>query len=145
MIEFGAKNNLMVLESMDREIEEVEGYLADLKAIRQGEVPESAADASLLDEWCMSEMGVQCLVGKVIKHPEMPKKKRTRTIQIADLHLISYELGLARTLSQWFRLGRENPEGDEISGAELYRQLMRHVELPDNPDKGDDDPWGKPD
>ncbi|MHA6645859.1 DUF6634 family protein [Mesorhizobium sp. A623] len=58
----------------------------------------------ILDRWCLGSRVVPCLVGFSTDHPELPGQGRL--ITTSDLWLLSEDMGWARTLSRWYRLGR---------------------------------------
>lgn len=64
----------------------------------------SQADAPILDQWRFAFRPAPCLVGLSTGHPRLPGDGRS--IVTSEIFLISTELGWARSLSRWYRLGR---------------------------------------
>ena len=82
----------------------------DLMMVAEGHfnVPE---DAPILDQWNYAKAPAMCLTGRVSGHPKLPGT--SRPIFTSDLFLIAEDMGLARTMSRWYRLGR--PAGSKQS------------------------------
>lgn len=79
----------------------------DLEAAAAGDFPDTNAlrDAPVLDFWSFGERADLCLLGARGGHPVLGGDGRlTRT---SSLYIVDYNLGIARTLSRWYRLGRE--------------------------------------
>jgi hypothetical protein len=87
----------------------LEPLLADLQNLQRGIFP--AADqlesAPLIDHFFLSARADPCLVGKVHGHPYL----RSPQSITSSLWAYAPELGWARTLSRFYRLGR--PAGSE--------------------------------
>ena len=88
------------------EMERVKSLATDMERIHRGVAPEKVTDgeAPLLDRWVLGRRTVPCLMGLSTGHPELPGQGRV--ITTSDLWLLSRDMGWARTLSRWYRLGR---------------------------------------
>jgi len=94
---------------IDHEIAQLEALLADLKRIKAGERPTAAEldAAPIIDAYELSVRAEPCLVGTTHGHPRLG----SRLVMTSGLWAWSPELGWARTLSRFYRLGR--PVGQE--------------------------------
>jgi hypothetical protein len=94
------------------EMERVKALSADMERIHRGVAPEEVADgeAPLLDRWVLGRRTVPCLMGFSTGHPELPGQGRLITTSV--LWLLSSDMGWARTLSRWYRLGRPGELSD---------------------------------
>lgn len=86
------------------EIERLERLLADLKRIQHLEFPTAnELDAApIIDYWAQATRAEPCLVGYVHGHPRLD----SRLAMTSGLWVMAKELGWARTLSRFYRLGR---------------------------------------
>jgi hypothetical protein len=66
-----------------------------------GNLPQDSIDLPRLHCWTLGTHDAPNLVGYVEEHPVLG----SRAISTSQLFFISEELGLARTLSRWYRLG----------------------------------------
>lgn len=73
----------------------------DLAEIAYGNVPGGSAELPILHRWALATHEVPHIVGHSEDHPILGD----RPISTSQLYFISEELGLARTLSRWYRLG----------------------------------------
>ena len=91
-------------------IARVEQIAADLELIARGELPSEHAlsSAPFIDAWKVVLRPVPCLVGICGDHPRLNGPVVTTT----DLWVFAPDLGWARTLSRFYRLGTPRPEGD---------------------------------
>ena len=87
---------------------------ADLDALATGHLPDAAllADAPILDHWKLAERRKPCLIGMQTGHPLLPPNT---AIYTSGLYFLDPEAGIARTLSRWYRLGRERNQSSEIN------------------------------
>ena len=83
----------------------------DLIMLEEGIIPVDSK-APILDNWIRASRTVTCLAGEVTDHPLLTGKQRR--IITSDVWVMAEELGCARTLSRWYRLGR--PYGTKQSG-----------------------------
>jgi hypothetical protein len=107
MIEFGRKLTNEDRRLIKGTVERLERLAADLQDVlgRGGlPSPDELPDAPSLDHWAPMAEDAVCLVGRSTGHPGLPGKGRL--IRTSGLWLISQEMGVARTLSRWYRLGR---------------------------------------
>jgi hypothetical protein len=94
------------------EMDRVKSLAADMGRIHRGVAPEEVADGNIpiLDRWVLGRQTVPCLMGFSTGHPELPGQGRL--ITTSDLWLLSEDMGWARTLSRWYRLGRPGDLSD---------------------------------
>ena len=99
-----------ILGDICREIARYEALLADLRNIAAGRLPTNPEleTAPLLDFWEMDTAPVPILVGVVQGHPLL----QGPVIRTTDIQVLAPELGWARTLSRFYRLGRLVGAGD---------------------------------
>ena len=64
--------------------------------------PDELEDAPILDGYAVSETTLCCLVGQQSGHPDLQGKM----IQTSELWCMAPELGWARTMTRFYRLGR---------------------------------------
>ncbi|KAB0264196.1 DUF6634 family protein [Microvirga brassicacearum] len=90
-----------------QEIDRLLRLAADLGAIREGTGPSDAdlSDAPILDNWARTIRPTLCLNGDVSGHPLL--RGTSRNIISSDLWVLAEQQGWARTLSRWYRLGRQ--------------------------------------
>ena len=89
-----------------RTAERVHLLSGDLLTIEQGTLrPDAYANAPLIDDWVIGYRLEIALVGNVIGHPIVADGPTTTS----GLYFLDPQLGCARTLSRWYRLG--NPRG----------------------------------
>ena len=81
--------------------------VADMKALRDGSLPEELAgvEPPILDRWAPALGTNVYLVGLSTGHPILIGENRL--ISTSELMLVSDDQTWARTLSRWYRLGRE--------------------------------------
>jgi hypothetical protein len=110
MYRFGSDNRDVDREGIIRDIERLEKLLADLWVVGRSPFPfgrvyndKTLRNAPLLEDWRPAIRATPCLVGLVTGHPTLSGSRRR--IVTSDLWLISEELGFARSLSRWYRLG----------------------------------------
>ena len=86
------------------EIARLESLVSDLDHLGSGGMPtaEVLEAAPLLDPWCLGTCMLPCLVGGNTGHPTL----RRRFVQTTEIWALAPELGWARTLSRYYRLGR---------------------------------------
>jgi hypothetical protein len=107
---FGSKNVDVDHDGIRRDIDRLEKLVADLWVVGVSPFDPSRLyndrtlrRAPLLENWRLSARPVPCLEGLSMGDPLLPGCRRP--IVISDVWLFSEELRLARSLSQWFRLG----------------------------------------
>jgi hypothetical protein len=100
-----------VRASIRAEIDRLERLAADLEIVSGlGLFPldillaRSQPNAPILDEWRLAFRPVVCLEGRATGHPELPGDRRS--IVTSEIYLLSEEIGWARSLSRFYRLGR---------------------------------------
>lgn len=78
----------------------------DLEALAIGDLPDPAVldDAPVLDCWSLAERREPCLIGIQSGHPVLTGNS---VITTSGLYFLDREAGVARTLSRWYRLGRQ--------------------------------------
>lgn len=76
----------------------------DLERIRAGIGPsdEEIANAPCIEGWYLGGRIETALIGNVVDHPLLEGRAIT-----SQLYVLDPELGYARTLSRWYRLGQE--------------------------------------
>jgi hypothetical protein len=86
------------------EIARLEGLVTDLEKLGSGIMPtaEELADAPLLNAYIRAERPVMCLVGLCDNHPRL----NGPVVFTTDIWVIAEELGFARTLGRYYRLGK---------------------------------------
>lgn len=91
-------------------IARVEQIATDLEMVARGEHPSEQAlsAAPLMEFWRVALRPVPCLVGICGDHPRLNGPMITTT----DLWMFAPDLGWARTLSRFYRLGTPNPAGE---------------------------------
>ena len=96
-----------ILGDVHRDIARYEALLADLRNIAARRLPTEIdlETAPLLDFW---EMDTAPVVGVVHGHPLL----QGLVIRTTDIQVFAPELGWARTLSRFYRLGRPVGTGD---------------------------------
>jgi hypothetical protein len=87
----------------------------DLEAAAVGHSPdaETLKDAPVLDWWSFAARSAPCLVGERSGHPVL--RGDGRMTITSDVYIVDLEAGVARTLSRWYRLGRERDAGGLVS------------------------------
>jgi len=93
--------------AFDRLLSKLDALVVDMKALRDGQSPvELGGDnAPLLDRWTPRLGNNVFLVGLSTGHPKLSGEDRL--ISTSELFLVSEDQVWARTLSRWYRLGRE--------------------------------------
>lgn len=94
------------LEAFGTEISRLEALVADLWHVSIHRRPEHGAtrDAPILENWRLAFRPTPCLVGLATGHPKLPGNQRE--IVTSRLRMLSAQLGLGRTESRWYQLGR---------------------------------------
>ncbi|MEX6509189.1 DUF6634 family protein [Jiella sp. M17.18] len=92
------------IEDIGSVVERLRDLLADLEQIEAGwrPTPRDLAKAPRLDDWRVGHRAVPCLTGVVDGHPVIRDGRHALT---SDLWLIAPDLGFARTLGRFYRLG----------------------------------------
>jgi hypothetical protein len=93
--------------AFDSLLGKLDSIVGDMKAIREGRSPLELGgpDAPLLDHWEPRVGTSLFLVGLSTGHPKFVGEDRL--ISTSQLFLVSENQAWARTLSRWYRLGRE--------------------------------------
>ena len=108
---FGKQIPDFVRADIHKDIDRLEQLAADLEVV-SGLTPfplekllaRSQPNAPILEDWRISFRPVVCLQGRATGHPELPGEHRP--IVTSEIHLFSDELGWARSVSRFYRLGR---------------------------------------
>lgn len=96
--------------AFDLELARLEALVVDMEELRSGNPPQRLAGAApILDHWLVGTRAIPCLVGLSTGHPKLTGEGRP--IATSDLWLMSEDRRWARTLSRWYRLGREAGSG----------------------------------
>jgi len=91
----------------ERFLQKLDSLVTDMKALRDGSLPEELAgvDPPILDRWTPALGHKLYLVGLSTGHPKLVGENRL--ISTSELMFVSEDQTYARTLSRWYRLGRE--------------------------------------
>lgn len=91
----------------DRLLGKLDSLVADMKALQEGRLAEELAgvEPPILDRWAPAFGNNVFLVGLSTGHPKLIGENRL--ISTSELMLVSEDQAWARTLSRWYRLGRE--------------------------------------
>jgi hypothetical protein len=92
------------------EVDRLQRLATDLMLFADGHF-NIGKDAPVLDNWTRTSRSAACLTGTVWDHPTLPGDGRS--IVTSDLCLLVEDIGVARTMSRWYRLGR--PYGSRAS------------------------------
>ena len=86
------------------DVERLELLVADLRRIIRGEAPTRGElrAAPMVDRWSMETLPVPCLTGDLHGHPILTSPR----IITSQVHAWAPELGWARTMSRFYRLGQ---------------------------------------
>lgn len=93
----------MDIVKLASEVDRLQRLATDLMLFADGHINISA-DAPILHNWMRTSRSAACLTGMVWDHPTLPGGGRS--IITSDLCLLVEDLGVARTNSRWYRLGR---------------------------------------
>ncbi|MFD2053748.1 DUF6634 family protein [Mesorhizobium calcicola] len=109
MLRFGPNIDLD-LTAFGEERVRLDALVADLWYVSLNKRPASSSthDAPILEEWRLALRPTLCLVGLATGHPKLPGHQRA--IVTSGLSMFSEQLGLGRTESRWYQLGK--PAGD---------------------------------
>lgn len=82
----------------------IQKLAVDLQLIRTGTgpTPEQLAEAPIIEAWRLGVRAEPALIGFVSRHPFVSGNAVT-----SSLYVLDPELGYARTLSRFYRLGKE--------------------------------------
>lgn len=107
MLLFGFESGETDLIAIGQEIQRLEKVIDDLWLLTGATIHKHLTfdNAPLLDRWQIASRTVPCLIGLSTGHPKLPGKERP--IITSDLLLLSETVGLARTGSRWYRLGKK--------------------------------------
>lgn len=97
------REGILQTRYLNDEIERLKALCLDLEWLRAGVVPsiENLEDAPLLDNYEITLREVPALKGRVVAHPVIG----TATALTSELRVIAPDLGWARTMSRFYRLG----------------------------------------
>ncbi|MCR9057383.1 MAG: hypothetical protein NXI02_08615 [Rhodobacteraceae bacterium] len=92
-------------ELLSSDIAKLQGLLDDLKALKAGKYPSSStlSNAPLLDDYSIVSRGIVALSGEVTGHPTITGTNEPMVS--SPLFVVLKDIGAARTLSRWHRLG----------------------------------------
>ncbi|MEP2757737.1 MAG: DUF6634 family protein [Hyphomicrobiales bacterium] len=92
-------------ESLSSDISKLQALLDDLKALRAGNYPsnDTLATAPLLNDYLLIKRGIAALSGDVSGHPII--SGNNGPMVSSPLFVVLKDIGAARTLSRWYRLG----------------------------------------
>lgn len=109
MFEFsnGRPMDVVLLAS---EVDRLQRLATDLMLLADGYFNVSE-NAPVLDSWIRTTRNATCLAGEASGHPHLPGNGRH--IITSEVYVVAEEMGYARTLSRWYRLGR--PYGSKQS------------------------------
>lgn len=96
---------------LDEDALRLEELAFDLRAIEAGEFPLELGNAVGLESWRLVRRPVLSMTGVAIDHPRLG----TKPIETSEVYFIDLELGIARTLSTWYRLGAPFKPVDSMS------------------------------
>ncbi|RWC29960.1 hypothetical protein EN850_12440 [Mesorhizobium sp. M8A.F.Ca.ET.207.01.1.1] len=105
MLRFGPNIDLDLTAFGDERVR-LEALVADLWHVSLNQRPALSVtrDAPILEEWRLALRPTLCLTGVTTGHPKLPGNRRA--IVTSGLWMFSEQLGLGRTASRWYRLGR---------------------------------------
>ena len=109
MFDFSNERTMDVL-LLASEVDRLQRLATDLMMLADGHF-NVGQNAPVLTNWIRTTRNATCLAGEVTDHPRLPGNGRR--IITSDLYVIAEELGYARTISRWYRLGR--PIGSRYS------------------------------
>jgi hypothetical protein len=94
---------------LERDLARLESLTADFRRLAAGGPPtaESLRSAPVLDQYRLATRPLLSLIGVCLEHPRL----NGPIITTSDLWVFAPDLGWARTLSRFYRLGR--PAGTE--------------------------------
>ena len=92
------------------DVERLERVVADLRRIIHGEAPTRGElrAAPLVDRWSLATLPVSCLTGELHDHPILAGPR----VSSSEVFAWAPELGWARTLSRFYRLGERRGSED---------------------------------
>jgi len=93
-------------DSLKETVERLEGLAASLRQVIEHGMPTAASlhGAPMIDDWSIIDMPKKALTGRIYSHPHLGISPRGIGVT-SDLYLIDTTLGVARTMSRWYRLG----------------------------------------
>lgn len=96
-------------ELLSSDIAKLQTLLDDLKALRAGKYPSPSilSNAPLLDDYSIVSRGIAALSGDVTGHPAI--SGNNEPMLSSPLFVVLKDIGAARTLSRWYRLGTRAP------------------------------------
>ncbi|WP_349434310.1 hypothetical protein [Pararhizobium sp. A13] len=74
---------------------------ADLERLAANKRISFSREPILIDDWILSRRAVPCLLGRMTGHPTIADNNPGVT---SEVYFLDENLGLARTLSRWYRL-----------------------------------------
>ncbi|HAE54214.1 MAG: hypothetical protein CMI62_05710 [Parvibaculum sp.] len=104
MVIYVGRDGVLQTTRLSEQLERMKSLCADLEWLRAGVIrptPEEIERAPLIDDYAFVQRGVAALQGRIIDHPILG----TTSAITSDLHVFAPDLGWARTLSRYYRLG----------------------------------------
>lgn len=103
----------------DQLIPRLRGLCTDLQALADGASLNLSSEPVEIDEWTLLKRTVPCLTGLISGHPHIRNGHIGATTEIFYL---DERLGVARSLSRWYKLG--DPASDH-PGNSLVEALLK--------------------
>ena len=105
MLQFGPNTELDRM-AFGEEIVRLEALIEDLwhVSIHNHPSDKSTRDAPILENWKLAFRPSLCLIGAATGHPRLPGHQRP--VVTSALWMLSARLGLGRTESRWYQLGK---------------------------------------
>jgi len=94
---------------LKEEIDRLSGLVVALREVLENGMPTAASlnGSPVIDDWSIIDMPRRALTGRIYSHPHLGISPRGIGVT-SDLYLIDSTMGVARTLSRWYRLGGRN-------------------------------------
>ncbi|ABS65069.1 hypothetical protein Plav_3470 [Parvibaculum lavamentivorans DS-1] len=107
MVIYVGREGVLRTNHLNEELARLKELCVDLEWLRAGVLPsfEDLEDAPFIDDYSFVQRGVVALQGKVTGHPLLG----ATTAMTSDLCVFAPDLGWARTLSRFYRLGSPSP------------------------------------
>ncbi|QDG77707.1 DUF6634 family protein [Labrenzia sp. PHM005] len=101
----GNLKDLNAAQLLSSDIEKLQVLLDDLKSLRAGAYPsrDTLRNAPFLDDYRVITRGIAVLSGDVTGHPII--SGTNEPMLSSPLFVVLKDIGAARTLSRWYRLG----------------------------------------
>jgi hypothetical protein len=97
--------DLKAAKMLSADIEKLQGLLDDLRSLRAGMYPSrgTLSTAPFLNDYRVINRGIAALSGDVTGHPTI--SGNNEPMLSSPLFVVLQDIGAARTLSRWYRLG----------------------------------------